>query len=755
MKNKFFLLALTTLFLLISCDNLNDILVPAGTGGEAIAFSLSDVCATTRAGFTASDTQIAMRIQSDERGGSRHRYTRTVAQAARDSQGDAGSYSTVTFDGGNTRYWNDAFGRDALLSVYAIAVPNKTGVQNQANTLEQLLAAGGASATWGENATNTLNWQVSTAQTTETLGNEDLVFSHNIQEDPALGKDGRYVWDYNTGKYAPEDTGAEGAHRDGRLQFTQKAGTPADGPGHFDRGHLKFQHALSKMTVKIGIAKDIEGHDYQFAAFQFKTGTNIHLYHLPYKGTFDIKTGKWSALTDADYQDFTKIASDKDDGVVNEASLSALMLPGYKFYKDGANGEKSVMRFIIDDNTYYISQKQVFDALKDRATLSTDGTYIEMQQGIHYILNINIGKKAIDYITATLAPWVEVTGKEMEVQNDHITFTLNTSGTACDKDIDLYRLADDNPDYDTHPDNFSYEGKNWNGNYTNTSATKTELLHSALVDGHWTTPWYYESNKTYYHFRTVNNGTTIQGNTDDTKDYFTISAGPVSTTDPHWGAPMKTSSTTWLKYDTEKGYEDHLSPALGASNSAINIQEVHVMSRVNVILKTTSGADAVVLQDGENTAEVKIIHIAGTGQVEMGRGLVTPASPYTAQHTMDVPATYYKTDKLETNAFSYAVVPQALSRNFSSEDENDYVGISIKTPDGNTYLIVKKLSEILAASVTDGRDQTKDQAIKRWFPGHTYTYTFTLSKKGIANITAQVADWVDVVAADTKLDLEN
>ena len=110
---------------------------------------------------------------------------------------------------------------------------------------------------------------------------------------------------------------------------------------------------------------------------------------------------------------------------------------------------------------------------------------------------------------------------------------------------------------------------------------------------------------------------------------------------------------------------------------------------------------------------------------------------------------------MKTNAYTFTVVPQSLSRNFSSTSDDDYVGLFIQTPDNNQYYVVKKLSEITATSVSNVRDHAVSSKIQRWYPGHNYTYTITISKKGIESITCQVANWVNVTGDNINIDLED
>lgn len=211
------------------------------------------------------------------------------------------------------------------------------------------------------------------------------------------------------------------------------------------------------------------------------------------------------------------------------------------------------------------------------------------------------------------------------------------------------------------------------------------------------------------------------------------------------------------------------------------------MSNINVVLETPNDGGKVMLYDDTTDPShpvgtiVKITRLAKNGTVEMGRGLVTPLAPVSPETwsntevTMTAPATtaaadYFTatgvTNRTQSKTYTYAVVPQSLSRNFSSDSDGDYVGIFIQTPDHNQYYVVKKLSDIYATTVSDTRDQAQynesgtdaekeASKIKRWYPGHSYTYTFTITKTGIKNVTATVADWVNVTGKNTDLTLED
>jgi hypothetical protein len=381
-----------------------------------------------------------------------------------------------------------------------------------------------------------------------------------------------------------------------------------------------------------------------------------------------------------------------------------------------------------------------------------------MEQGRNYVFNITVGKSKIINVTATLEPWTKVTAADQTMDNSHITLSLftNTNGTACDN-FDLYRLNDESKAISTDARD---DATNWGGNYT--TENKATLTQNGTK---WETSWYFENNKAFYHFRTVNAGTDIKENNTDKDDYFVIESGAQNTHDFHWGAPFKSSTTSPIAYSTTEGYAASLSPAIGATNSTINITELHMMSNINVVLRTTkdTSSDHVVLEKSETNGsttttklcEVSLTYFYANGQVKMGNGLVSTTGELSNSVPFTAPkAGIDKTDGTynKTGAFTYYVVPQALVR---TSGDNLYVGITIKTPDNNQYYVVKKLSEIVASANGGSQNQTANSAITYWYPNHNYTYTFTLTKAGIKNVTCTVEKWTDVTAKEQTISLEN
>lgn len=832
MKKYIYPMALAaTLLTTTGCsdDEVNDAPVIPDDQKEMISFSVSDEANSTRAGFLKAETSLAMRIQSDEKGGSGKRYTRTVAKAAVDASPTTTSYSTVSFDGAYVRYWDDAHGRKSLLSVYAVAVPNGgSSITNNGSTLEALLAKGDATKDWGTNATNTIAWQVNTSAQekdasdvttpTKNIDQEDLVYSNNIQ---AGGTDGVYR-DYGDGNgYVPSATG-DVTHKNGQMLFFQSGMTDTDAasksltdaPGHFDKGHLVFNHALSRITVTLVEGKGFDKTSNDKAKdFNFATDTNIKLLDMNVKGTLNIPIGEWTipAKADGGIADIAKMAETGSGNYANTHTnypnakfytLTAQMLPDYVF-ADGST--TNVMHFTIDGNEYFITQDMLYDALNvtdnQRADYGYDGTNSKftMMQGKNYNFTLVVNKKQIEVITATLKAWDDVNA-EYALDNTHISITTSRTGSEHNDEINLFKMEQDLGQIYTDDSYFdSAKGFTvFQGDYKKSGvADLKEMLDADNSDASFSPKqwyadgWYYKDNQTAYHLRSLNTLAADENSTTDAKDdnvtntsnksSFAMQNGAQSTQDYHWGAPMiQTTDDGFLKYSLTEGYSSSIHPGFVAPNNGttkpINITELHMMSNINVVLKTTTTSDKINLRTGSGTNEdpyeyatVKITKLASKANVDMGTGLVTPSNTITAEETMTAPTdgteTHYfvqttgdtpADDVTTTQAFTWAVVPQTLVRTGGTSTEN-MVGITITTPDNNTYYVVADLSTIIPSSIGSqvGQMHNTTDPITRWYPNHSYTYTFTLTKKGIEAITCTLAEWVTVIAKDQDIDLES
>ena len=730
-------------------------------GKTAIEFAMSNtggigMSLDSRAGFGQS-TRIVMRIGSESTDGGSLKYTRTTATASAQVSEGTADYSTVTFaQGTEMRYWDDAHGRNSQLSVYAVAVPDKT--DEDLIPVDKLSINPSSGSNWAtEDAStatsnNTIAWTVSTDQSTAgTVSNQDLCYSNNIQTG---GKNGVYRYSFTDPIGYPTFPGVANIDKlqDGMMKFA-----PNGTSGKFDRGHMIFRHALSRITVKLTAGDGFTQADAPFE-FTYADGGNVHINNVPTSGTFDIVAGAWK--TGATTSTIKKMEITKDLTADDKSyTLVANLLPGYQIRSGNAT---NIIQFELDYNTYNITEAMLYSALIGKSGITqSDASKITMEQGLNYEIGITVKKQGIDNVTATIVDWATVTAEEQYPSNAYITLDLKTfDGTVC-KGFDFYRLNDP---YDTpqtaEPSVKHY--KWYTGYNTDDKATLTPVnAEGNTVDendasfDHYKTNWYYDSNKAFYHFRTVNEGTTIT--TDAANgDYFSITSSNVETNDPHWGAPMHSSADITYAVSGDEtatpptgGFASSIHWAIGSTKKQIKITELHMLSKINVILKTTDTDNKVQLLNGTTPATVKLVRYFKDGKVELGRGLVTVTSDSRGSAEFKTPDTFFEEENKKTHPYLFMAVPQLLSGSGSAGD-TDFVGIEITTPDGNVYKI-NRLSDITGSEA--GQGQTARDNITRWLPNHHYTYTFNLKKTEVT-ATATVTKWNEVTADKEDVTIE-
>ena len=763
---------------------------PTPEGGKTlIAFSQEGSAMSTRAmtrsGFTAN-TKVVMRIKAQGAAATDVRFAQvvatasaetTVADACNTGYGLAGTHSHLTYAAGQNRYWDDAFGRDSKLTVYAVAVPNKSVTDNiiADNMLDQASPTT-VSPGWYTVASEKtkIDWQVSTIQTADTRSIEDLAYSNNIKAGESVNKGCyRQTWDGSDWKKSMEL---------GQMIWQSK--DPDDATvtvGQFDKGHLVFKHALSWLTIvlKEGAGFDNEDNT-DFAWTKDKAGVdqNITLKGFPISGKLDLSTGTWSDATSSDITQLHDVTVTPVDAQTTR-QLEAYVLPGTEL----DNNANNVVEFEIDNAKYYVSGDQIAEAIKaNYSTTSPYASFTTIEAGKHYIVNLTVSKKGVSNVTAAILDWETVNSSDATPDNVYCTFTFEDRGTKLGSTegakFDLYRAEKTATDYITGTTTANYD---WTTGYSNTYATKS------YETDHWkTTDWFWPNNLTYYHFRAAGTGESASGHanitTDATNgDYFAITSGTItgsSYRDYVWGAPFKNiESSAKLTYTTATGFDNtgtgespthQISPALGATNSQINMLLFHMTSQIFVNVKTTTGSDKVTLFDDKGTEStdddvittVEVLNFLPDGKVLMGTGAVSTTGTsrteaatftngtYTAQ-TGETPA--------QVNGYSYGIVPQVLSWTSPSAGT---IGLRITTPDGNKYL-VKDLSTCTATvSATNLVNPYTVQSgsswqITSWYPHYTYNYTVTLKQAGVSNITAAVLSWEEVTGDLGTISLEN
>lgn len=763
-------------------------LAPDG-GKELIAFSQEGSAMTraamTRSGFDTS-TKVVLRIQAEGATSSDIRYTQAVATASAQTSADdacntgyglSGTHSHLTYAAGQERYWDDAFGRDSKLTVYAVAVPNKSNIIAD-NILDQTSPTT-VSPGWYTVATeNTkINWQVSTIQTATTRPDEDITYSNNIRTSETVNK-GRYHQEYNSAT-----SNWDKSMKLGRMIWQPKTVTVGETTGKFDQGHLVFKHALSWITIVLNEGAGFNNGANTDFVWTNPSTQNITLKGFPTSGKLDVSTGAWSDMvTNVDITQLDEVTTTPVN-VITTRQLEAIVLPGTNLYSTSSN----VIEFEIDNAKYYVSGTQIANAIRDFYKEGGDHAsdphaaeyrgFTTTEAGKHYFVSITVSKKGVSNVTAAILDWETVNSSDATPDNVYCTFTFEDRGTKLGSTegakFDLYRAGKTTTDYITGTTTANYD---WTSGYSNTYATKS------YDTDHWTTSdWFWPDNLTYYHFRAAGTGASASGHatitTDATNgDYFSITSGTLdggTYKDYVWGAPFTYVDNTYkIKYDGINGFSlksdgttKQISQALGATKSQINMLLFHVTSQITVNVHTVTGDGRVTLDDGTNHTKVEILNFLPNGKVLMGIGAVSATSSTRTEAATMSTGTYIAGNETtspkvaaKVEGFKFGIVPQTLSWTTPSAGT---IGLRITTPDGNQYY-VRDLSQC-TATVTDQNllnpytlSTGSYYNIDTWYPHYSYTYTITIARAGVSSITSAVLPWEQVTGSiDDPITLEN
>lgn len=762
---------------------------PTPEGGKTlIAFSQEGsamtIRAMTRAGFD-SNTKVVMRIKADGETASDVRYTQAVATASAQTSADdacntgyglSGTHSHLTYAAGMSRYWDDAFGRDTKLTVYAVAVPNLNDDDVLFSTILDQTSPTTAAPDWYTVTTeNTkIDWQVSTTQTATTRTNEDLAYSNNIRSAETDNKGCyRQTWDGSAWAKSMQL---------GRMIWQSK--DPADASvtvGQFDKGHLVFKHALSWLTIVLNEGSGFDDNsdtDFAWTNNNAAADQNITLKGFPTSGKLDLSNGEWPETASSNITKMHESSVTTTSGKTKR-TLEAYVLPG-TVLDDNTN---NFIEFEIDNAKYYVSGEQIAEAVKSYYSATPASPYASFtttEAGKHYVINLTVSKKGIENITAAILDWETVNSSDVTPDNVYCTFNFEDRNTRLGSGdaakFNIYRAGKDAGAYidDNTTPNYA-----WETGYTTTSGT-IEVANKATkswasTTTSWTTDWYWPDNRTYYHFRaaglgdnatSTDNDVTI--NKDDTNgDYFTITSGTLTGSnyrDYVWGAPFTHVDNAYkIKYDNdgttgfalrENGTTKQISQAIGATNSQIKMLLFHMTSQITVNVSSVTGDGSVTLIDGDNKTKVEILNFLPDGKVLMGTGAVSATDGTRVTEGVGEMA-YLSESTATTVSFAYGIVPQSLIY-----DTTGRIGLCITTPDGNKYY-VRDLSTCTATVsstnlVNPYTAATTNYTIDAWYPHYKYTYNITLSKAGVKNITAAVLNWEAVESTiSTPITLEN
>lgn len=743
---------------------------------------ITDGAGKTLRAFTGQTRLFFAMVAEDGSGNKKYGFNYGTAAAVSNPPVD--SKSPVTFPD-NYLYWDDAYARDSKVSVYSIAVANKER-GNVALTPEGSIVIGTESpgkAIIPFSTTSpgepTFKWQIG-----DTDGGSAFKQDQNIFEWADL------VFSNNIANY----TSSGGS--DYRLKFHTD---PSDGEMYhkFDKGELKYYHALTQFTIKIKCGDGFKGNgdDFKFTdALGVACTTPNNSFGLKgfygAEGIFRVGNGEFDAMTDSNLRDYTSIYKVSETHQ-KASSGEYYLMKAYVFPGTDMTGSKDdAFSFIIDGNKYDISLAMLYDAIKlgqtnvDKLGASpskVDASILDevnvgeggkkLKAGYNYEFTFTVEKSKIKNITAQLVDWETVTADEQTASNARITLNVeDRSGLPktgeVTSDMDIYRVLDM---ADAVRDD--YVGYNWNTGYTTDGKAqwKNTTLAYNSAESRWSTDWFWESNQHYYHIRTLSPISQVV--TEDTSkgDYTTITSASCNSEANYnqaaWGAPFADVDPSYkFTYDPTSGFDGiyanaetpyhQIYKAIGPTLDQIKVLMFHMYSGVHFTIKTTNGNDKVELFDGTNRTRVDLVAYYPEGKVRLGTCAVdasgtlsTAAVPYNVSFASATDAGHYTNQE-----YFLSAVPQDLTN----------IKLHITTPDHNLYIV--DLADVIVTgdpnySTTNmGFDYTQVETnkykIDRWYPNVKYNYSFTLKKTGITNLSATIVQWENVTADDETVQIK-
>lgn len=640
-----------------------------------------------------------------------------------------GSQSSITFHN-NYLYWDDAYARDSKVSVYSIAAANAqiSGV-NIGTDNSVAVSTGNPKTDFSTTGNNLwINWTIGKCddgpgvaekrnyQNQATVGSQDLVFSNNIQAANTL-----------------------------RFNNTET--------GKFDKGHLVYYHALTKLTVKIICGEGFkgDGSDFQFTNLEYGQDNSFSIKGFYHTGQLNIGTGEYTNLQTRTFSSIYLSNKNPNQSATPYYTLEALVFPGTNM---SAGELTDMFSFEIDHNRYDISRAALYAALENGGAnnLSEILDNGKLKAGYNYEFTFTVGKTKIEKVTAKVADWETVEAANQYPSNAHVVLNLEDRGTDITEDAHIYRAAERAdallPDHNITT--VSGMGYNWTGKYEQPNVYNHDTKTLAAT-------WYWPDNKTFYHFRAVAPTTANvvpAPQTSDAACYVALEAAE-NYTDVRWGAPFfekepsdPPSNTAKFDYGPVTNGFDGLDPgvagyvadqhqiyhAIGATEDDINLILFHAMSDVTIKVVSQEG-DAHVAVEG---AKIQLRNIYTQGKLMMGNGLVTGTGAKTDYDFQGSGSTW-----------KYGAIPQDLSG----------VMLDITTTDNNHYKV--NLGAVYASSVTSNNlknpytgNAQRGYNIDRWYPGFKYVYTFELRKAEVHLLKCTILDWEKVVAGDDNVQIQ-
>ena len=598
-----------------------------------------------------------------------------VYSAQADSDND--NINALTWKSGDHLYWDD-FGtadpdntanRAKGLGILAVAID---GVKSATSVPE---------AAWlSEDSSNDFQWTVTTDGTNSFKN--DLLVANNLYHVSDATPIYRYTFD----------------------EQKELASKP-------EEARLDFKHVLSKITFKLTAGKgftDIHGNpgflDTPIVTLtRNKTGESNPEWCYT-SGTVNIKTAK--ATNNGTLSKVKLDDIDRTGAIVTE---EAIIYPESAFGNKDADVIAQINSF---GNVYYITAEKIRKAIGGLDASHEHASKYYTLPGYNYIFNITLNKTDV-VVTATITDWKTVTATEdiPEILPMATISWGNGGGTAADlKEFKFYSSYHKDKEYNALATAKCNDGSNgttpWN--FYDASDNVTKL--------------YWPSHNTHLFFRGVSPSSTTVNDQKEIAISNTKYTKGTNAANLLIGMPEISSGTMCDNPDHE--HIDMSVYGICARKEPINLNFRYMMSQVEVILNTTSGADKVAI--GENTV-VEITNAYSSGVVSLGTREVT-VSGSTGNYTLDADAVETDADKKKLQRRS-AIVPQPL--------EGLKFKVTVTNADGTKDVYYSTIKDILVESKT----------ITEWKSGYHYKYTLTLKKTGIS-VTATITDWIPANGSD-------
>lgn len=596
------------------------------------------------------------------------------------ADGDSDNINAIEWKSGDHLYWDD-FGtadpdntanRAKGLGILAVAID---GV-NSATSIP-------ADAWLSDDSSNDFQWTVTTDGTTSFKN--DLLVANNLYDATGTTPQKRYTFD----EQKALATKTEEALLEARLDF---------------------KHVLSKITFKLTAGKgftDIHGNpgflDTPIVTLtRNKTGDSNPEWCYT-SGTVNIKTAK--ATKNGTLSKVILDDIDRAGAVVTEEAI---------IFPESAFGDNDAVIAQINSfgNVYYITAEKIRKAIYDLDASHEHASKYYTLPGYNYIFNITLNKTDV-VVTATITDWKTVTATEdiPEILPMATISWGNGHGTATDlKEFEFYSSYAKNDSYSDLATAKCNAGADGSTTWTFYDASDVEKK------------LYWPSHDTHLFFRGVSPKTTT---VTDSKEIAISNTQYTKGTNPAnllIGMPEISSGTMCSNPDHTP--VDMSTDGICARKEPINLNFHYMMSQVEVILNTTSGADKVAI--GENTV-VEITNAYSSGVVSLGTREVT-VSGSTGNYTLNADAVETDADKKKLQRRS-AIVPQSL--------DGLKFKVTVTNDNGTKDVYYSSIKDILVES----------NPITKWKSGYHYKYTLTLKKTGIS-VTATITDWIPANGSD-------